>query len=155
MQETLGSWTNHKEDEKAVDIWIDGLCEPNPSGIGCVGYVIKDNGVTISRGSFVVGKGPGMTNNVAEYQGLIYALREIRQLKMEDRLFLIRSDSELLVKQMKRIWEVNAPLLRPLYAIAKNLAKGLHYRIEWIPREENEEADGLTRLAFEGASKEE
>ena len=153
MQKTLGSWTDNKEDEKAVDVWIDGLCEPNPNGIGCVGYVIRDNGVTIARGSYVVGKGAGMTNNVAEYQGLIYALREIRRLKMDDRLFLIRSDSELLVKQMKRIMQVKAPSLRPLYAIAKDLVKGLHYRIEWIPREENEEADGLTRLAFEGASR--
>jgi hypothetical protein len=32
----------------------------------------------------------------------------------------------------------------------KSLIKGLHYRIEWIPREENEEADKLTRIANSG-----
>ena len=150
MQNTLTNWTNHKKDEKTIDIWIDGLCEPNPYGKGCIGYVIKDNGVTIAKGSYVVGEGAEMTNNVAEYQALIYALREIRRLRLETKIIVIRSDSELLVKQMNRRWDVKAPLLLPLYALAKDLANGLHYRIEWIPREENEEADKLTRLAYEG-----
>ena len=153
MQKTLANWTSHEKDEKTIDVWIDGLCEPNPGGIGCIGFVIKENGVAIAQGSCDVGKGPKMTNNVAEYQALIHALREIRRLNMEEKNIVVRSDSELLVKQMKRLWRVKAPLIVPLYAEAKNLAKGLHYRIEWIPREENTEADELTRVAFERSTK--
>jgi probable phosphoglycerate mutase len=153
MQKTLANWTSHEKDEKTIDVWIDGLCEPNPGGIGCIGFVIEDNGVTIVENSCVVGKGPEMTNNVAEYQALIYALKEIRGLHLEKAIFMIRLDSELLVKQMNRRWEVKAPLLLQLFTLAKTLASGLHYRIEWIPREENTEADGLASLAFEGLTK--
>jgi ribonuclease HI len=155
MKETLTSWTNSpKKDEKSINIWIDGLCEPiNPGGTACIGFVIKKDGVTIAEGSHVIGKGVGMTNNVAEYTALIYALREIKRLRLENELLTIRSDSQLLVNQMNRKWEVKAPLIKPLYKIAKDLANGLNYQIEWIPREENEEADMLTRLAYEKSLK--
>ena len=155
MQESLTNWTSSQQKkEKSIDVWIDGLCEPiNPGGIACIGYVIKNTGETIVEGSYIIGKGVGMTNNVAEYTALIYALKEIKRLKLEDQFLIIKSDSQLLVNQMNRKWEVKAPLIVPLNKSAKDLATGLHYRIEWIPREENEEADRQTRLAYERALK--
>lgn len=155
MKETLASWTNSpKKDEKSINVWIDGLCEPiNPGGTACVGYVIKKDDVTIADGSDVIGKGEGMTNNVAEYTALIYALKEVKRLRLENELLTIRSDSQLLVNQMNRKWAVKASLIIPLYKITKDLANGLNYQIEWIPREENEEADRLTRLAYERSLK--
>jgi ribonuclease HI len=51
------------------------------------------------------------------------------------------------------MWSVKASLILPLYKVAKNLVNGLHYRIEWVPREENEEADRLTRLAYKKSLK--
>lgn len=151
MQEALTSWTgSHKKEEKSIDVWIDGLCGPvNPGGTACIGYVIKNGGVTIVEGAYVVGKGVEMTNNVAEYTALIYALKEIKRLGLENKFLTIRSDSQLLVNQMNRKWAVKAPLIVSLYKLAKDLVNRLHYRVEWIPREENEEADRLTRLAYE------
>lgn len=155
MQKTLPGWTSsQKKEEKSIDLWIDGLCEPlNPGGTACIGYVIKRSGVVIAEGSYVVGKGAGMTNNVAEYTALIFALKEIKRLRLENELIKIRSDSQLLVNQMNRKWAVKAPLIVPLYKLANELATGLNYRIEWIPREENKEADKLTRLAYEKSLK--
>ena len=43
---------------------------------------------------------------------------------------MIRSDSQLLVNQMNGKWEVKAPLIAPLYKLAKDLATGLNYRID-------------------------
>lgn len=150
MKETLAPWFNSpKKDEKSINIWIDGLCEPiNPGGTACIGYVIKKDDVTIAEGCDVIGKHEGMTNNVAEYTALIYALKEIKRLKLENEFLTIKSDSQLLVNQMNRKWAVKAPLIIPLYKIAKDLTNGLHYCMEWVPREENEEADKLTRLAY-------
>ena len=133
-----------------IEVWIDGLCEPvNPGGTACTGYVIKAKSETIALSSKVIGTGEGMTNNVAEYTALIYALQEIRKLKLDQEKILIRSDSKLLVEQMNGNWKVKAPLIIPLYHKAKGYAAGLDITIQWIPREENKEADQLTRLAYE------
>jgi ribonuclease HI len=133
-----------------IEVWIDGLCEPfNPGGTACLGYVIKDKSETIARCHNVIGKGEGMTNNVAEYSALIHALQKIRKLDLEEEKIHLRSDSKLLVEQMNGNWKVKASLIIPLYHKAKELAAGLDIVIEWIPREENEEADKLTRLAYD------
>jgi ribonuclease HI len=155
LKESLAIWFDSpKKDEKSINIWIDGLCEPiNPGGTACIGFVIKKNGETIAKGCEVIGKGEGMTNNVAEYTALIYSLKEIKRLKLENEFLKIRSDSQLLVNQINRVWSVKAPLIIPLYKITKELANDLHYRIEWVPREENEEADKLTRLAYKRSLK--
>ncbi len=52
-----------------IVVHIDGLCEPvNPGGTATFGYVIRDDsGSILASKSGIVGKGPTMTNNVAEY----------------------------------------------------------------------------------------
>jgi len=135
-----------------IEVWTDGLCEPiNPSGTACYGYVIKRNEKTINKDYGVVGKGPNMTNNVAEYIALIQALEKIKSLKLDKEKIMVRSDSNLLVNQMTRKWKVKAPLILPLFRKAFTLANGLDIAFRWIPREENEEADELCRLAYESA----
>jgi ribonuclease HI len=155
MQDTLASWiSGQKKDGKRIDVWIDGLCEPvNPGGTACIGYIIRDHESIVAGGSYIIGKGVGMTNNVAEYTALIYVLREVKRLRLQKELLVIKSDSQLLVNQMNRKWKVKAALIVPLYKLAKDLATGLNYRMEWIPREENEEADRLTRLAYKSSLK--
>jgi ribonuclease HI len=133
-----------------IEVWIDGLCEPvNPSGTACIGYVIKRGRQKLAEGSEVIGTGEGMTNNVAEYNALIHALKRMRSLELGEEEILIRSDSKLLVNQMMGNWKAKAPLIIPLYHEAKLVAAGLHLKIVWIPREENEEADRLARTAYE------
>ena len=69
----------------------------------------------IAEGSHIIGKGDGMTNNVAEYAALIYVLKEVKRCGLENKLLVIRSDSQLLVNQMNRKWAVKAELVMPLY----------------------------------------
>lgn len=88
------------------------------------------------------------TNNYAEYQGLIAALRyaaekEIKALK-------VISDSELMVRQMKGIYKVKHPELRKLYDEAQQLVRRLeHFEIRHAMREQNQTADRLANEAMD------
>jgi ribonuclease HI len=133
-----------------IEVWTDGLCEPiNPGGTGCAGYVIKKNSKVVEQGSESLGASKDMTNNVAEYSALIRALQAIKKLGFDKEKILLRSDSKLLVSQMKGKWKVRGARIVPLYSEATELAKGLDMIFQWIPREENEEADRLCRVAYE------
>ncbi len=133
-----------------IEVWTDGLCEPvNPGGTGCAGYVIKKNGKVVEQGSESLGASKDMTNNVAEYSALIRALQAIKKLGFDQEKILLKSDSKLLVSQMTGKWKVRGARIVPLYSKASELAKGLDMIFQWIPREENEEADRLCRIAYE------
>ena len=92
-----------------------------------------------------------MTNNVAEYYGLIAALdyaeaHGIRSLRVE-------SDSELMVKQMQGQYKVKSEYLRPLFERAKKMSMGFDsFRIDHIYREQNREADALANEALDETS---
>ena len=75
---------------------------------------------------------PGTTNNEAEYAGIISAL----ELARNDGLHgvLIRSDSQLCVKQIKGEYQVKEERLRPLRDRSARLLRELQGRIEWVPR---------------------
>ena len=133
-----------------IEVWTDGLCEPiNPGGRGCAGFVIKKNGKVVEKGSESLGASKDMTNNVAEYSALIRALQTVRRLGLDQEKILVRSDSKLLVSQMKGEWKVKGVRIVPLHSRAAELKKGLDIDFQWVPREENEEADKLCRLAYE------
>lgn len=91
------------------------------------------------------------TNNIAEYYGLVAALdyavtHSIRALR-------VRSDSELLVRQMQGRYRVKNEDLKPLHEHAKKLVRGLDYFvIEHIMREQNSDADALANVALDGGS---
>lgn len=81
------------------------------------------------------------TNNEAEYEALILALR--RALQDDYTKLTVFSDSKLMVNQMKGNFRVESPLLLPLYEEAYTLACQLDFEINWIPREKNKEADAV------------
>src|SRR5213080_2837301 len=89
---------------------IDGGSRGNP-GPASYGVVVRDpRGEIVAKLKKYIGR---MTNNVAEYYGLIAALdyaqsQGIRQLRIE-------ADSELMVKQMRGLYKVKSPELRPLF----------------------------------------
>jgi ribonuclease HI len=92
------------------------------------------------------------TNNVAEYRGLLAALtwavaEGIGRLH-------VRSDSELLVKQMRGEYRVKSPGLQPLWDEARRLAREIgEVRFEHVRRELNKEADRLANEAMDEASR--
>jgi ribonuclease HI len=133
-----------------IEVYIDGLCgSVNPNGIASFGYVIKRGQVALDAGYGIIGKGKGMTNNVAEYNALIQALEKIKQLKLDNERIVVKSDSKLVINQMKGVWKTRALLVLPLFRKAQKLVSGIDVDFEWVPREENSEADRLSRLAVE------
>jgi ribonuclease HI len=127
---------------------IDGASRNNP-GPAAYGVVIRDpRGEIVARLKKYIGR---MTNNVAEYYGLIAALdyaqsHGIRALRVE-------SDSELLVKQMRGEYKVKHADLRPLFERAKKMSQALEsFRIEHVYRERNREADALANEALDETS---
>lgn len=135
-----------------VTIHIDGLCQPtNPDGYCCWAYVAQDaSGKEIGLNYGCVGRpGDGLSNNVAEYQALIEALK--RATAEHWRCCRILSDSQLVVNQTLGQWKCNQPHLQKLAAEAARLLANLHASLEWIPREQNKRADHLTNVAYNKA----
>jgi len=136
-------------------IYIDGGSRGNP-GPSSFGMVICDGqGTVLKRYSEYIGKA---TNNEAEYQGLIFALKKIKAYfgkekskKMQIELF---SDSQLLVKQMNGEYKVINSKIQPLFLTAWNLKIGYkNIKIFFIPREKNQEADKLVNQALDAENK--
>jgi ribonuclease HI len=134
----------------ALVVHCDGLCEPrNPGGVACYGYVARRGDQVIASGWGVVARGPQATNNVAEYAAAIYALRALLDLGLSSDPVEVRSDSELLVNQMRGIYAVRSPRIASLHGELQRLARRFReIRWRWVPREENTEADALSRRAY-------
>ena len=132
-----------------IEVWFDGACEPvNPGGHGTYGYVVKKNGKTIKEQSGYIGKGEGITNNVAEYTALIESLKFVKEHSPSSKV-VVHGDSQLAIKQMNGEYAVRSPNIRPLWQRAKNLCTGVDAEFVWVPREQNEEADALSMKAYE------
>jgi ribonuclease HI len=127
---------------------VDGASRGNPGPASYAVILRGPDGVT----RFEVGKYIGRaTNNVAEYYGLITAL-DYAASQGIDRL-QVRSDSELLVRQMQGRYKVKSADLQPLYERARKLAHGFAYfAIEHVRREQNREADELANIALDRTS---
>ena len=128
-----------------VTAYIDGGARGNPGPAGYGIVVTGSAGATLAELSCFLGH---RTNNYAEYSALIAALQwalSHGQLRMR-----IASDSELLVRQMKGIYKVKSPDLRPLYEQARSLARKLAgFEILHVRREKNRRADKLANQAMD------
>ncbi|WP_409349226.1 ribonuclease HI [Saccharolobus sp. A20] len=129
--------------------YFDGLCEPrNPGGISTFGYVIYlDNEVIRGFGLASKPFSKDSTNNVAEYMGLICLMDKMISLKLDSPI--IRGDSQLVIRQMNGEYKVKAKRIIPLYERAIQLKEKLNAKLEWVPREQNKEADRLSRIAYD------
>ncbi len=124
---------------------IDGGSRGNP-GPASYGVVIRDGrGEIVAKLKKYIGR---MTNNVAEYYGLIAAMDFAQSHGV--RAIRIESDSELLVKQMRGQYKVKSEELRPLFERAKKMSQAFDsLRIEHVYREQNREADALANEALD------
>jgi ribonuclease HI len=89
-----------------------------------------------------------MTNNVAEYEALMAAAQWLVDEGIEDKI-VIKGDSELVIKQMKGQYKVSSATSKKYVPEIKKLLQGKDVSFSWVPREENEEADGLSRMGYE------
>lgn len=128
----------------ALRIHVDGGARGNPGPAGA-GVVIHRDGKPVYEAGYYLGR---QTNNAAEYLALIRALEHLGPQLAEP--LEIRSDSELLVRQITHEYQVKSPGLRPLFEQAMGLLlKVSVWSIRHVPREENGRADELANLAMD------
>jgi len=121
------------------EVYIDGasLGNPGPAGIGVV--FLDGHARPIRQLSKYLGE---TTNNVAEYSALVLALQEARKLRC--RRLRVKTDSELLARQLNGQYKVRNAQLRVLHDLARSLAHGFAaWHVEHIPRTQNRLADRL------------
>jgi ribonuclease HI len=135
--------------EKII-VYTDGGSKgnPGPGGIGVVVYNEKEQ--IIKKYSHSLGK---VTNNQAEYQAVIFALKKIKLLfgkkKTKDIEVLIKTDSQLLARQLNGEYKILDEKIQPLFIEIWNLKFDFgKVEFENIPREKNQEADELVKQAF-------
>lgn len=129
-----------------VTATIDGAARGNP-GPAAYGIVFADStGKVLTRLGGRLGRA---TNNVAEYRALLAALAYARAQGW--RALGVRTDSELLARQLEGDYRVKSPDLKPLHEEARRLAAALDYfAIEAVSRKLTSMADRLANAALDG-----
>lgn len=139
---------------KIIEVFCDGLCEPNPGGVATCSWVVYNDGKKIYEDCRVVCAGDGATNNVAEYGAVITAMGWLLANGYGKKKVVVNSDSQLCVRQINGLYRVKAPLVVSLHGEAKEMFRKFRdISFKWIPREENGEADALSRKAYDNYSK--
>lgn len=125
-----------------VQIQTDGACKNNP-GPASIGIVLKtDDGIL--KFSRFIGEA---TNNIAEYQALIFGLEQAKRIKATSIELWI--DSELVLKQLQGNYKVKDKKLIPLYQKAQDLLSAFpDYCLEKASRWENNLAHQLAQAAL-------
>ncbi|MBU1061470.1 MAG: ribonuclease HI family protein [Candidatus Omnitrophica bacterium] len=130
---------------KSIEIFIDGASRgnPGPSGVGIVFF--DNNGNVVKKLFKFIGN---TTNNIAEYTSLIYALQEALIDRYE--IVTIKSDSELLTRQLRGEYKVKNENLRTFYEQFLHLLRGFtELKVISIDRKDNSVADKLANKAID------
>lgn len=131
-----------------LKIYIDGASKGNPGPSG-IGVVICSGAQAIKNISSYIGNA---TNNIAEYTALIYGLQEALKLKAE--ILEINTDSQLLYRQLNKVYKIKSPNILGLYNQAMHLMTAFkQVCINNIPRENNRGADKLAAKAIKAQLK--
>ncbi len=132
-----------------AEVWTlnsDGGARGNP-GPGGAGIVLRrPDGTAAVRGGAFLGS---VTNNVAEYEALVWGLRAARALGVKD--LVVKADSELVIRQLRGEYRVKNEGLKPLFLQAQALRRGFD-SIEFthVRRADNADADALANEAMDG-----
>ena len=125
-------------------IWFDGACLGNPGPMGA-GVVVECGG---KRRTLAKPLGNG-TNNRAEYEAAIAGLA--LALAMGAKSATLHGDSQLILRQLGGEYKVKDAKLKALHDQARALMAELgQVKLGWVPREQNVEADALSKEAAEG-----
>jgi ribonuclease HI len=126
-------------------IHIDGGSRGNPGPAGFGVHAVDAKGALVAEHFGFIGVA---TNNVAEYEALVHAFR--LATARGARRIEIRSDSELVVKQMNGLYKVKHPDMQVLWRQASTLRRSFdRVEIMHVRREQNKEADALANKAMD------
>jgi ribonuclease HI len=125
-------------------LFTDGASRGNP-GHAAAGVIIYLGSKVFADISEYLGM---LTNNQAEYKALISGLKKVIELGFKE--VSIRSDSQLMVRQIEGLYKVKDNKLKPLYSEVMKLLKNFTaFDIEHIERGRNKEADALANVALD------
>ena len=141
---------------KKITIYTDGGSRGNP-GKAAVGIVFcNEKGQSFKEyGEYL---GNSLTNNEAEYRAVIFALDKFKAL-FGKKIALsseleIKSDSELMVKQLSGKYKILDSKIQSLFLGVWNLKLDFKsVKFTQISREKNKEADRLVNEALDGERK--
>jgi ribonuclease HI len=134
-----------------VQVHFDGACEAAPGGgLATYGFVVEGEELDHQESGLAVPPWTERaTNNVAEYTAAIRALEYLRSHAYNGGV-LIAGDSQLVVRQMLGDYQVRADHLKAYHDHLEALAAGFtEVRWTWVPREQNQRADELSKEALE------
>ena len=140
---------------KKIIIYTDGGSRGNP-GPAAIGIVFcNEKGEIIKKYSEYLGE---TTNNEAEYQAVIFALNKFKALfgkKLASQTEIeLRSDSELLIKQLQGLYKILEPRIQLLFIAVWNLKLDFKkVKFKLISREKNKEADNLVNETLNSQNK--
>lgn len=114
-----------------ISIYTDGASRGNPGNSAYAFVFVKPNGEVVERVSGFIGKA---TNNIAEYTAVIkaleYALNRYPHIE-----FVLHSDSQVVIKQIRGEYRVSAPHLKGYHDRVNKLIKSLKVSFIHVPRE--------------------
>ena len=138
-----------------IIIQTDGGSRGNP-GPAAIGIVVFQQGQILKKYGELIGPA---TNNQAEYEAVIFALKKVKLLfgkkKAKEMEIEIKTDSELLVKQLNHEYKIKEKDLQPLFIKIWNLVldfKSISFK--HVRREENKEADQMVNQALDNQDRE-
>ena len=134
---------------KKILIYTDGASRGNP-GPSAIGVIVGAKTYSESIGA--------ATNNEAEYQAVVFALKKAKALLgkkvIKNTEVEVKSDSELLIKQLNGEYKILEPKIQSLFLKAWNLKIGFKkVKFTAIPREKNKQADRLANQALDNQTK--
>lgn len=137
-----------------IEIFTDGGSRGNP-GLAGIGAVLNLDGKIKKYSEFI---GENKTNNEAEYQALIFALKKVKQLvgKQGSKLASLEcyADSELMVRQLNHQYKLSNENIQKMFIEIWNLMLSFkEVKFFHIPREKNKEADLLANKAMDEVSR--
>ncbi|MBI2450004.1 MAG: ribonuclease HI family protein [Candidatus Nealsonbacteria bacterium] len=132
-----------------IIVYTDGGSRGNP-GPSAIGAIINGRGY-----AEFIGDG---TNNEAEYKAVIFALKKSKALFGKERIkeaeVELRSDSELLVRQLNGEYKISEPRIQQLFIEVWNLKIDFgKVKFILIPREKNKQADRLVNEILDNKAK--
>jgi ribonuclease HI len=131
-----------------VIVHVDGGARGNPGPAAAACVISSPDGEILGEHAQLLGK---QTNNVAEYRALLLGLARAGELGATE--IDVIGDSELIAKQVKGIYKVKHPAMRPLYLEAMQALKTFdRWSIRTVPRAQNADADALVNAALDQAA---
>lgn len=130
-----------------VTIYFDGSCGPkNPGGTAKGAWLLYDvDKNLIAKDCQVICSGPTATNNLAEYGAITNALKYVAGKLKHGSKINIKGDSQIVIYQLIGEYKCRKDTLKPYYEECLALLSDYGWQAHWIAREENQEADTLSK----------